>query len=67
MLRPAFCARYGQALRNDLSIKAQPSVRAAQPNRAELLGVSVDPIALDTQIMREGGGIDIARLGRVAL
>lgn len=33
---------------------------AAEADRAEIGGVGVDPVALDTQLAGEGGGIDEA-------
>jgi hypothetical protein len=53
-----------QALGDLGEIEAQAPFRAAEPDAAELVGVGVDPVALDVQQPSELGGVDqaLARL-----
>ena len=51
-------AQVAQLFRDNLSVKAQPTSRTAEPNRAKSLGIGVDPIALDAQLAGKGRGIN---------
>lgn len=42
------------------SVKAKASAWTAEPYPAELLGVGIDPVALDAEVVGESRGIDVA-------
>jgi len=52
--------RIAEGATDMLEVEAQPAVRAAKPERAELRGVRVDPLALDAERSRERGRVDVA-------
>jgi hypothetical protein len=54
VVRPAV----GQLLVDRSQVEAKPSLRAAQANRPELIGMGVDPIALDPESVGDRSGID---------
>jgi hypothetical protein len=46
-----------EALPNDVAIEPKSATGSTEPDRPQLLGVFVDPVALDAQLAREGGGV----------
>jgi hypothetical protein len=39
-------------------VESEPPLRSPKPDRPQVLGMGVDPIALDPKLAGEGGGVD---------